>query len=369
MTDWAKVIKAVSPRAKAVIVDGLALAMPRLIDEFDLSSDLRVAHFLAQCAHESDGFVTTVEYASGDAYDTRTDLGNTKAKDGDGRLYKGYGIIQNTGKTNQLAAAKALGIVKEWQQNPRILSTFPYAALSAGIFWKSRNLNALADRDDIQAITKKVNGGLNGFASRKQFLARAKKALADLGDGDLGLPAPMPRSKIKSLQEQLLALGYHELGAADGQIGTKSHAAIAAFQADNEIQITGEFDQETQDALFTAPQRSIPDSRANGTPVDSRINKNASTLKKGGLAAGAVGFAGPALNTVKEVAGDPFQALEGVNHHLMYVRELFEPLQALGGFVMDNKMFLFAAAGLGVWSLAKKIETARTEDYRTGKTA
>jgi putative chitinase len=175
LSDWAAVLHAMAPGAKSAPVRaGLAAAMPSVIARAELTTPLRLAHFLAQCAHESDGFCTTVEYASGREYEGRRDLGNVHP--GDGVRFKGRGLIQVTGRANAGACGKFLCV--DFLSHPELLAQFPYAAMSAVWFWSTRSLNALADRDDIIAVTHRVNGGELGLASRRIYLAHAKSALA-----------------------------------------------------------------------------------------------------------------------------------------------------------------------------------------------
>jgi putative chitinase len=154
---------------------GLAAGMNEFFPQYGINTDLRLAHFLCQALHEADGFRTLQEYASGDAYDTRTDLGNTAAKDGDGRLYKGRGIFQTTGKANYIAAGKVMGL--DLVVHPELLAQPRNAVWSACIYWQSRKLNELADKNDIVAITKKINGGTNGLEGRKAYLRIVKAVL------------------------------------------------------------------------------------------------------------------------------------------------------------------------------------------------
>lgn len=179
---WQTLLKKIAPRGKGYILDGLAATMPQLISEFEINTGLRQAHFFAQVAHESAGFQTTVEYASGEAYDTgrlAIRLGNTPEDDNDGRKFKGMGLIQLTGQTNQRRAATELGILEKWLADPKILAEFPAAALTSGLYWRWRNLNAFADADDIKTITKRINGGFNGLEDRKHYLVKAKNAIAE----------------------------------------------------------------------------------------------------------------------------------------------------------------------------------------------
>lgn len=150
---------------------------------------LRVAHFLAQIGHESGGFNAVREIASGAAYEGRKALGNTQP--GDGVKFKGRGVIQITGRTNYTALGKAFGL--DLLSNPALLETPEYAVKSAGWYWASRNINAIADLDTgawgpndkavFVRITKAINGGVNGIADREARFIHARQAL--------GFPAPL----------------------------------------------------------------------------------------------------------------------------------------------------------------------------------
>ena len=97
--------------------------------------------------------------------------GNTMP--GDGWRFRGSGIFQVTFKANFEAVEKQTGL--NVVEDPDLLRSFPGALQAATIYWKSHNLNALADRDDIVGITKAINGGLNGLADRKLYLNRGRK--------------------------------------------------------------------------------------------------------------------------------------------------------------------------------------------------
>lgn len=146
----------------------------------------RLAHFLAQIGHESGSLRYTSEVWGPTpaqlSYEGRKNLGNTQP--GDGERYKGHGLIQVTGRFNHAQCRdglRAAGLeCPDFEQDPEALTQPIWAAHSAGWYWHSRNINELADRDDIEAVTRKINGGLNGFEDRKARLLVARAALADL---------------------------------------------------------------------------------------------------------------------------------------------------------------------------------------------
>ena len=141
-----------------------------------LTNTARLAAFIGQCAHESAGFATTVEYGSGIEYNGRRDLGNVVK--GDGPRYKGRGLIQLTGRANYRAAGSALEL--PFEANPLMVADFPAAALVSAWFWNTRHINPWADRWDLPQVTRLINGGENGYASRKVYCDRALAALAKL---------------------------------------------------------------------------------------------------------------------------------------------------------------------------------------------
>jgi putative chitinase len=143
--------------------------------EYQITSLVRQAAFLAQVCHESGSLRYTEEIASGDAYDTRTDLGNTAAVDGDGRKYKGRGLLQVTGRANYAACGIALNV--NLIEQPQLLAQPALAALSAGWWWASHGCNELADQDLFGALTRRINGGYTGLDDRIQHWLRARRVL------------------------------------------------------------------------------------------------------------------------------------------------------------------------------------------------
>ncbi|MCL4502093.1 MAG: hypothetical protein M1438_09580 [Deltaproteobacteria bacterium] len=151
----------------------VADALNPAMDWADITTPERQAAFIAQCAHESDHFKTMREYASGRAYEGREDLGNTEP--GDGPRFKGRGYIQITGRSNYTQAAQDLDL--DLVDNPEIAETPEAAGYIAAWYWNSRNLNRYADAGDFRTITRRINGGYNGWADRVAFWERAKDAL------------------------------------------------------------------------------------------------------------------------------------------------------------------------------------------------
>lgn len=169
--------------------------------EFGIVQPIQQAAFLAQCAHESSQLHRVVEnlnyshdglrktfakyFSDFDAwsYEHQPERianfvyanknGNGAVESGDGWTYRGRGLIQVTGRDNYLVCSGALDIDLIWQ--PDLLEEPIPAARSAGWFWKRNGLNAVAN--DIEAVTRKVNGGLNGLDERAAFFKRAKQVL------------------------------------------------------------------------------------------------------------------------------------------------------------------------------------------------
>lgn len=138
-----------------------------------MDSPLRLAHFMAQLIHESGAFRYMEEIASGSAYEGRADLGNTLP--GDGKRYKGRGPIQLTGRANYRVYGRAVGI--DFERHPEIVAMPSIGLMVACRFWESNGLNALADADDVDRITRRINGGTNGLADRKLHLVKMKGLL------------------------------------------------------------------------------------------------------------------------------------------------------------------------------------------------
>lgn len=102
-------------------------------------------------------------------------MGNGDEISGEGWKYRGRGLKQLTGKDNYRRASVALGV--DLVENPDALLTPQFAAMSAAWFWHANGLNAIADAGTIEAMTRKINGGLIGIEDRKARYLKALKAL------------------------------------------------------------------------------------------------------------------------------------------------------------------------------------------------
>jgi LysM repeat protein/predicted chitinase len=140
---------------------------------FGITTPEREAAFLAQITEETAGFDTLTEYGSGWEYEGRGDLGNTQP--GDGPRYKGRGAIQLTGRANYENYGAKLGL--DLVNNPDQAADPSVAFLIAGQYWSDHGLNQLADQGDFIDITRRINGGTNGEASREYYWSIARREL------------------------------------------------------------------------------------------------------------------------------------------------------------------------------------------------
>ena len=172
-------------------------------EKYEINTPKRQAAFIGQCQHESGNFklleenlhysaaslmrvwpsrfpdvdvanqyANNPEKIANKVYGGR--MGNTE--EGDGWKYHGRGLIQLTGKENYGNCGSGIGV--DLLSDPNLLVTPEYAALSAGWFWRKRDLNSLADSGDIETMTKRINGGLIGLEDRKAKIAKALSVLS-----------------------------------------------------------------------------------------------------------------------------------------------------------------------------------------------
>jgi putative chitinase len=140
------------------------------LSRFGITAIEDIQMFLAQTAHESGGLRWLKELATGDAYEWREDLGNTQA--GDGPRFKGAGVIQLTGRANYQAFSDFIRDPGVMQGCDYVAQTYPFS--SAGFWWMNNGVSeAIANGADIYAVTRRVNGGLNGIGDRIAYYSLA----------------------------------------------------------------------------------------------------------------------------------------------------------------------------------------------------
>jgi len=178
------------------VPDAVIAQIPDTAAKFEINTPLRLAHFLAQCGHESGGFRLTKENLNYSAkglvgtfnkyFKTEADakpyerqpqkianrvyggrMGNGPESSGDGAKFCGRGYIQLTGKDNYTAFGKSIN--EDMSANPDKVAS-SYALLSAAWFFNKNGLHKMADGGSsdavVTSITKRVNGGTIGLADR-----------------------------------------------------------------------------------------------------------------------------------------------------------------------------------------------------------
>jgi putative chitinase len=215
-----KVEHIVAAGVKQATAEKWADAVANACAEFSISTPQRIAGFLSQCAHESGGFERLPENLNYSAdgmagiwpkrfavlgpdgkpvkkdgknqpnkfalalhrkpemianvvYSNR--MGNGPTESGEGWKYRGRGLKQLTGKDNHRACSAGLGV--DLVSNPDLLLEPVYAARSAAWFWSTNKCNVFADAEDIEGLTRKINGGLIGIDDRKKRYASAMQSM------------------------------------------------------------------------------------------------------------------------------------------------------------------------------------------------
>jgi putative chitinase len=172
----------IMPNARSqagVFISALNTAMAR----FSINTPKRIAVFIAQVGHESGQLQYVREFGSEQylsKYDTgklASRLGNSPASDGDGQKYRGRGLFQITGRDSYRECSLGLFGDDRLLFIPELLEKPQWAAESAAWFWEENDLNELADRDQFNSITRRINGGLNGLQDRLQLWVRARAVL------------------------------------------------------------------------------------------------------------------------------------------------------------------------------------------------
>jgi len=193
---------------KGHIPDSVIAMIPEVASKFEINTPLRLAHFLAQCGHESGGFKLTQENLNYSAkglngifkkyfptlesavpYERKPEkiankvyggrMGNGAEASGEGWKFHGRGFIQLTGKDNYTAFTKSIG--EDCVNNPDLVAS-KYALASAAWFFNKNGLHKMADGGandaTVTSITKRVNGGTIGLPDRIKHFNEYYKLLA-----------------------------------------------------------------------------------------------------------------------------------------------------------------------------------------------
>jgi putative chitinase len=264
-------------------------ALCDLLPKYGITTERRVAHFLSQCAHESRGFTALEEnlnYSAkalrsvfgryfGDAPKADADeyarnpemianrvyndkyrkykMGNTE--EGDGWRFRGRGLKQLTGRENYTNFGKSVNMTAE--EAAEYVATPAGAIESACWFWNHRNLNDIADTDDVKRMTKIINGGSIGLEDRQKRYSHALQILGldslvldtdddDIEDilDDIGVLRKGSRGEGVKLMQEALGIG------ADGIFGPGTERALKEWQASNGLDADGIAGPATFDKLF-----------------------------------------------------------------------------------------------------------------------
>lgn len=385
-------IKKLCSSAKAEIVNAIVDNWQVAVDA-GITTDLRVQHFMTQIAVESGGltrveeslYYTTAKRLMG-VWPTRFKtaasaqpyvrnatqlaihvyggrMGNAAEPSTDGWDYRGGGLLQTTGREGY----RKLG----FENNPDDLRNPAIAFKTAVREWVNRGCNALADRDDVTAIRKAINGGANGLDDAKTYLAQAKKIFKSAtvaSPVEIAIstvpapavtPAKMPTDEhlVSQVQGLLRDKGYPEVGEVDGKFGNRTRNTILAFQADNNMALTGLATDDVLAALVKAPVREQSATRTATTAQDLK-DKGVPTvqigdqIKKGGQGLLALMSVGAATKGTVD--------LDKINEKLTSAKGLYDTVVSFSPWIIGA-----AIAGVVIY-FGSKIIRAQVEAYRAG---
>lgn len=226
LMDKAEGKKVNRPNAESIIAGLKQFSEISTNPDYSMEAPHRFIQYLAQVSHESGGFTYDKELwgptPAQKGYEGRKDLGNTQP--GDGFLFRGRTGIQNTGRANARKftawARSYWPDAPDFEKTPDAMLTDPWEGLSPIWFWQVGNktnstLNRYADEGNLEAITRKINGGTNGLEDR--WNRYVKYALAYMGHSP-------DKAGIRKFQE---AAGFTGKDI-DGIAGMKTRAAIHA---------------------------------------------------------------------------------------------------------------------------------------------
>ena len=258
-------------------VDGWHAALVDVLPKYGIDTERRMAHFISQCAHESNNFrsleenlnyseksllavfgryfgdapkASAAEYARNpekianrvyfDKY-RKYKMGNTN--EGDGWLFRGRGLKQLTGRENYTKFGASVNMTAE--EAAEYVATPAGAVESACWFWNAKNLNNIADTDDVTKMTKIINGGNIGLESRQTRYKKAMEVFGnpvtltdDAGDDDfeiddIGVLRKGSRGEGVKMMQEALGVG------ADGAFGHGTERALKEWQTTNGLTADG----------------------------------------------------------------------------------------------------------------------------------
>ena len=237
-----------------------------LLAKSGITTPLRLAHFMAQVLHETGALAILVEngnhsvkslgalWDSGNWHKYFADraacvkmadqckldhgvalfslvygnrMGNGPPASQDGWTYRGRGILQTTGRASYAAFGKRCGV--DFVGTPDLVTSAEHALKPALAEWDDSHCNAAADHNDIELVTKLVNGGVVGLAERKKWFAKIWPFV-------IGAP-PVEHSTEFRVQAALDAAGF-DSGDPDGVIGSTTRAAILGYRAKMKLPLT-----------------------------------------------------------------------------------------------------------------------------------
>ncbi len=175
-----KLLNELLPEATSRDIERFLVPLNYVFIEYNITTSLRIAAFLAQIGNESDSLRCLEDTATGANHDYRGDLGNTEFEaiqiaeanySSPGRWFKGRGLIQCTGYYNYKRCGEVLKI--DCLRSPTLLCEPINASRSAGWFWEKNKCNSLADLGLFNSITKIVNGG---YTNREEGFKLYKNA-------------------------------------------------------------------------------------------------------------------------------------------------------------------------------------------------
>lgn len=411
------------PGAKAALVAAV-------VDNWDLAEaagidrPLRIAHFFARIAVETGGlksvdeslnytsaariravwprrfrtdaqaapFVRNARKLANHVYANR--MGNGPPESDDGWNYRGGGMMQTTGR----AGFRKMG----FEKNPGALRDPVTAFRTAVREWVNRGCNAMADRDDVVAVCKAINGGTHGLDQQRKYLAAGKRIFASQMTGLVGVAAPaeefepddhvradlyapaedagepvapepafalpadpsapmvLDEDQVLAVQNILWDLGYFEVGKRDGHWGTRTTAAVSALQKQHGLAVTGGMNRATWDAVMMRVPRKIAPERAEASA--ERVREMVPAAKQSwlarmwatitGVGAAAVGAVSGAVDAVPEAAGP-----------LKWVRDL------IGDVPPWLWAGLVAGVCLAIYAKTRNAGAEITDDYQSGRRA